>query len=254
MYKKREPVVALTAIAVLGGCSGSSVVSGELYPVENATNAVASSANASGAFATSSYTLSIDNNTTAEITVDGTTHSMTRNSDGSFSNAATDVTMFVTSTIPGGPAEGDGDVFFIRIQDSSGAVNRVVVDANGFNSVDSATTGSATYTGVAQGFDASGASVTGTLTLTADFTDAATGLSGTITGGHVGAPGAAFSLVPTGFGSAGSAFSTTLTSTDVAVSNSSMIGHFFEGGDRATGYYGIEADGAATAGFFDAER
>ncbi len=210
-------------------------------------------AQATGTISTEAFALLIaSDEQSALIELAGVRTDLPNRTGNTFSSADGQIVVTVRSSLAGGPAANQ--TFFINGRDTSGATDVAFVHVDGFNKGDLRAGGTATYNGVVETFDAAGNTGNGTITLTADFDAANNGLSGTINGGYIPVPTASFTIAPTDVPPNSTLFVSTLSSTDVTVTDSRVVGQIFGGSasDQFSGSFGISTAAGSVVGVYDA--
>ncbi len=245
--------VALSLLTACGGGGTAPSLSSSDFLFTFARQDNVDVAATSGAVTTESFAILIDGDEqSAIVDIDGVRTLLPNRSGNTFSSADGSVVVTVRSSLTGGPAADE--TFFINGRDTSGAADKVFVHVDGFDKGDLRAGGTATYNGVVETFDAAGNTGSGTITLIADFDVANNGLSGTIDGGYIPAPTARFIIAPTDVPPNAVQFVSTLSSADVTVTDSRIVGQLFGGAsaDQFSGSFGITTAAGSVVGVYDA--
>jgi hypothetical protein len=164
--------------------------------------------------------------------------------------------LFIENQLPGGPVAKHMLYFsFYRTDPVSGSdYADFFVDGTRTAAEDMPTKGTARYIGETASLDGADNNSFGTISLVVDFAKGTVG--GSMSGILPNDTAANFFLVPTVIGANGSkanGFNTTLTSSDVAVTNSNLDGNFYGPvADEAGGTFRVETGSGNAAGIFGA--
>ena len=189
--------------------------------------------------------------TQAELTINGETRTIfDLDQDSTFESIGFDSSSVIVGiSLRDGPNTPDV-LYFIHIGDyATRTINSIDLFTGGNETSISALSGktSATYTGVANSIDGVTPGANGSMTLDVNFVSGAT--TGNITGVIAGSPGAQLDLVPTTL--SGTGFDTTLTSTDVTLTDSRIVGQLYgNNANQAAGSFRYEASTGDGVGLF----
>lgn len=154
------------------------------------------------------------------------------------------------------------DAYFVEGLDGRLRDNILFAYADGESAI-AGRSGTAVYRGTVTARGSNGMRYNGTVRINADFDDPVNGITGRIVGGFPNEPDARFILEPADIRTVNvpgdprtfiRQFDTTLTSPDVTVTDSRLLGEFFGGRaiDEVGGQYNIQANGRAVIGLFGA--